>query len=109
MAKRQNLSAMSVDELLDLREQVSKLLAQKAAQLQQQISRLTSGGEGSGGRRAGRKAAAERGHALKGRKVPAKYRSKADPKVTWSGRGAVPRWMRDEMKGSKLKKEDFAI
>jgi DNA-binding protein H-NS len=108
MPKRQNLTAMSVDELLDLREQVSKLLAQKADQLQQQISRL-NGSETGGGRRAGRKPAAERGHALKGRKVPAKYRSKADPKLTWSGRGAVPRWMRDEMKSAKLKKEDFAI
>jgi DNA-binding protein H-NS len=29
--------------------------------------------------------------------------------VKWSGRGMMPIWMREEMKGTKLKKEDFAI
>jgi GGDEF domain-containing protein len=43
------------------------------------------------------------------RKVAAKYRSKKDPKLTWAGRGATPRWMRDEMKVGKLKKEAFLI
>ena len=45
----------------------------------------------------------------KGRKVAAKYRSKKDPKLTWAGRGATPIWMREEMKGTKLKKENFLI
>jgi DNA-binding protein H-NS len=43
------------------------------------------------------------------RKASPKYRSKKDPKVVWSGRGVTPVWMRDEMKGSKLKKDDFLI
>jgi hypothetical protein len=38
-----------------------------------------------------------------GRKVAPKYRSKKDPKLTWAGRGAIPLWMRDEMKAGKLK------
>src|SRR5712671_41842 len=46
---------------------------------------------------------------LKGRKVAPKYRSRKDPKLTWAGRGATPRWMRQEMKGGKLKKEAFLI
>jgi DNA-binding protein H-NS len=50
-----------------------------------------------------------RGSTLKGRKVAAKYRSKKDPKLTWAGRGATPRWMREEMKARKLKKEAFLI
>jgi DNA-binding protein H-NS len=29
--------------------------------------------------------------------------------VKWSGRGMTPIWMRDEMKGTKLKKDDFLI
>jgi DNA-binding protein H-NS len=29
--------------------------------------------------------------------------------VKWSGRGMTPVWMRAEMKGTKLKKEDFLI
>jgi DNA-binding protein H-NS len=27
----------------------------------------------------------------------------------WSGRGAMAGWMKEEMKGTKLKKEDFRI
>jgi len=46
---------------------------------------------------------------MKGRKVPPKYRSKANPTLTWAGRGATPRWMREEMKKRKLKKEAFLI
>ena len=46
---------------------------------------------------------------LKGRKVAAQFRSKKDPKQTWSGRGATPRWMKAEMKGTKLTKESFRI
>ena len=43
------------------------------------------------------------------RKATPKYRSKKDPKLLWSGRGVTPVWMREEMKGTKLKKEDFLI
>lgn len=42
-------------------------------------------------------------------KAPPKYQSKKDKSVKWSGRGMTPVWMRDEMKGTKLKKEDFLI
>jgi DNA-binding protein H-NS len=45
----------------------------------------------------------------KGRKVAPQFRSKKDPSVVWSGRGAIPRWMKEEMKGTKLKKESFRI
>lgn len=41
-------------------------------------------------------------------KVPPKYRSKQDPKKTWSGRGRKPRWVEEHLKkGGKL--EDLAI
>jgi DNA-binding protein H-NS len=46
---------------------------------------------------------------LKYHKVAPKYRSKKDPKLTWAGRGAIPWWMREEMKARKLKKEAFLI
>jgi DNA-binding protein H-NS len=38
-----------------------------------------------------------------------KYQSKKDKKHKWTGRGMLPAWMREEMKGTKLTKEDFAI
>jgi DNA-binding protein H-NS len=43
------------------------------------------------------------------RKAAPKYQSKATPSLKWSGRGMTPVWMRDEMKGTKLKKDDFLI
>jgi len=43
------------------------------------------------------------------RKASPKYRSRKDPKVVWSGRGVTPVWMREEMKGTRLKKDDFLI
>src|SRR5687767_11645939 len=43
------------------------------------------------------------------RKATPKYRSRKNPKILWSGRGVTPVWMREEMKGTKLKKDDFLI
>ena len=44
------------------------------------------------------------------RKKPApKYQSKRNRSLKWTGRGMLPTWMREEMKGTKLTKEDFAI
>ena len=95
MARTASLSSMSVEDLLKLRDDVGKVLSQKAVQLEDQLSKL--GGEG--GRRG-------RGSAMKGKKVPAKYRDKAGN--TWAGRGAQTVWLREKLKaGAKL--EDFAV
>ena len=42
-------------------------------------------------------------------KAKPKYQSKKHKRLKWSGRGMLPIWMREEMKGTKLSKEDFAI
>jgi len=42
-------------------------------------------------------------------KAKPKYQSKKHKQLKWSGRGMLPTWMREEMKGTKLTKEDFAI
>jgi len=42
-------------------------------------------------------------------KAKPKYQSKKQKSLKWSGRGMLPVWMREEMKGTKLTKEDFAI
>src|SRR5215510_8191592 len=76
MARTPSLSSMSVEALLKLRDDVGKVLSQRAVQLEEQLSKL--GGEVGGGRRSG----------LKGKKVPAKYRDKQGN--TWAGRGAQP-------------------
>ena len=38
-----------------------------------------------------------------------KYQSRKDKSLKWTGRGLMPRWMREEMKGTKLTKESFSI
>lgn len=44
------------------------------------------------------------------RKRPApKYQSKRNRSLKWTGRGMLPTWMREEMKGTKLTKDDFLI
>jgi DNA-binding protein H-NS len=92
---RANLGSMSVEALIKLRDEIGKVLDQRAAQLQSQLSRL--GGEI--GNRGGRSS-------LKGTKVPVKYRDKQGN--TWAGRGAQPVWLREKLKaGAKL--EDFAV
>jgi DNA-binding protein H-NS len=35
------------------------------------------------------------------------HRSKKDRKLNWSGRGSMPRWIREEMKAMKLKPDAF--
>jgi DNA-binding protein H-NS len=92
---------MTIESLIKLRDDVTTALTRKADELKGQLARL-SGGEAGNGR------VARRGK-LKGRKVPPKYRSRKNPKLTWAGRGAMPVWMRDEMKGTKLKKDNFLI
>jgi DNA-binding protein H-NS len=90
-----NLSSMSVDALLKLREDINKVLDRKANELRSQLSRL---GDASGRRK--------QASLLKGRKVPAKYRSPSGE--TWAGRGARPRWLVEAVKRGK-KVEDFLI
>lgn len=97
MARTPSLASLSVGELLKLRDEVGKVLSQKAAQLEEQLSML--GGEVGTARR-GRRSA------MKGRKVAVKYRDKEGN--TWAGRGAQPVWLRERLKaGAKL--EDFAV
>jgi DNA-binding protein H-NS len=88
---------MSVEELLKLRDDVGKVISQKAVQLREQLTLL--GGEVSTERR-GRRSS------LKGRKVAIKYRDKEGN--TWAGRGAQPVWLQEKLKaGARL--EDFAV
>ena len=95
MAKT-NLGAMSVEQLLQLRDDIGKELNRKSTELRSQLARL--GGEIASSR--------GRGGSLKGKKVPPKYRDRAGN--TWAGRGAKPRWLVAAIKEGK-KLEDFAI
>jgi DNA-binding protein H-NS len=98
------LASMSVDALLKMRDEIGDILSRRTDDLKRQLSELTGIGKAPQARRKTGKR-----KSLKGRKVAAQFRSKKDPKQTWSGRGATPRWMKAEMKGTKLTKESFRI
>jgi DNA-binding protein H-NS len=86
-----NLSSMSVDALLKLRDDIGEVLTRRAVQLRDELSKLGGG---------------ERRSSIKGRRVPVKFRDRSGNR--WAGRGAQPVWLREKLKaGAKL--EDFAV
>ena len=91
-----NLGSMSVEQLLQLRDEVGKELNRKSTELRSQLARLGADIAPSRGR----------GSSLKGKKVRPKYRDRAGN--TWAGRGAKPRWVVAAIKEGK-KLENFAI
>jgi len=91
-----SLSGMTVEVLMDLRKRVDETLRERRAELEKQLKAIV------GGARVVRSG----GSALRGRKVPPKYRAPSGE--TWAGRGAKPRWLVAAIKGGK-KLEDFLI
>jgi DNA-binding protein H-NS len=96
-----NLASMSVETLLDLRDDVGRALTRRAGDLRRQLAAL---GEdvSARGRRPGRVSK------MKGRMVPPKYRNPKNRSETWAGRGAMPKWMATEIDAGK-KQADFLI
>jgi DNA-binding protein H-NS len=82
-----NLKSMDVDALLSLRADIDKKLHQKRGELEQQLSRLGLGSVDGGGGFRKTRGRGGRGSAMKGRKVPPKYRGPGGE--TWAGRGAT--------------------
>ena len=77
-----NLSRMTVEALMDLRKRVDEMLHRRRAELEKQLERIAVVGDA--------RVVRGSGSALKGKKVPPKYRSPSGE--TWAGRGAKPRW-----------------
>jgi len=104
------LKSMSFDDLVALRDNVLRMISDKASSARRELEAKLSALEGlglggGGGAKRGPKA---RGSKLKGRKVPPKYRDPKDRSQTWAGRGATPRWLRAYIKAGR-KLEEFAI
>ena len=93
-----NLSRMTVEALMDLRKRVDEMLHQHRVKLQQQLERMGLVG--------GARVVRGGGSALRGRKVPPKYRGPSGE--TWAGRGARPRWLVAAIRGGR-KLDDFLI
>jgi len=98
---RVNLSGMSVEALIDLRKRVDETLVKRRAEIEKRLERMDRAIAVGGTRVVGGGKSA-----LKGRKVPPRYRGPSGE--TWAGRGARPRWLVAAIKGGK-KLEDFLI
>ena len=93
--------------IASLRKTLGAKIEEQRAYFERQLAGL---GGYTTGRRNGASAVAARARPAGTRKKPApKYQSKKNPKLKWTGRGVTPVWMREEMKGTKLKKENFLI
>jgi DNA-binding protein H-NS len=93
-----NLSRMTVEALMDLRKRVDETLNERRADLEKQLERIAVVG--------GARVVRGGGSALRGRKVPPKYRGPSGE--TWAGRGARPLWLVAAIKGVE-KLDDFLI
>jgi DNA-binding protein H-NS len=97
-----NLTRMTIEALMDLRTRVDEMLLQHRAEIEQQLERMDRTIAVVGRLRIVRGGR----NALRGRKVPPKYRSPTGE--TWASRGARPRWLVAAIKGGK-KLDDFLI
>jgi DNA-binding protein H-NS len=97
-----NLSRMTVEALMDLRMRVDKMLLEHRAEIEEQLERMDRTIAVVGRLRIVRGGRS----ALRGRKVPPKYRGPSGE--TWAGRGARPLWLVAAIKGGK-KLDDFLI
>lgn len=96
-----NLSGLNVEGLMELRKEIDVALEKRRAEIEKQLERMDLLHDENGARRGRRHASA-----LKGGKVPPKYRGPSGE--TWAGRGARPRWLVAAIKGGK-KLENFLI
>ena len=104
METEEELKTLDTDRLLELKDRIDEVLTDRRRQLEAQLERLT-------GRTAANSASGgdSQSYGQPKFRIPPRYRSKEDPTVTWSGRGVLPKWMREEMEGTSLTKEDFRI
>ena len=106
MAGKQ-IKTMEVGALLALRGKIDALLAARRRDLEAQLAALRAPdkiGNGSVANGAPKK----KRKGVRAKAKP-KYQSKKNKSLKWAGRGLTPVWMREEMKGTKLKKDDFLI
>jgi DNA-binding protein H-NS len=105
-----SVSAMDASQLRAHIDSLESMLAKKVNEQRSFLeSKLSELGSYVSAKATGAYRALMPSKAGKRAKAAPKYQSKKDKSVKWSGRGMTPIWMREEMKGTKLKKEDFLI
>jgi DNA-binding protein H-NS len=112
MNKKLDLDAMTVDEMWQLHEEVSRLLSVRLTsekrELEKRLEQLRHDRYAPSLRTNGSIKDAGRAPRRKYPQVRPKYQNSEIPSETWSGRGKTPRWLVAALKaGHKI--EDFVI
>jgi DNA-binding protein H-NS len=108
--KVQDLSSLTIDDLMELYERVGAFLAERLEhekrKLEDRLAKLSLRPASEHPR------GSDRSRATKPRRsypaVLPKYRNPADPSQTWAGRGKQPRWLVSQIKAGK-RVDDFLI
>jgi DNA-binding protein H-NS len=104
-----NLDVSQLRAQIDtLQNVLARKVSEQRAYFEAQLAQL-GGFVSRKGSAAAKPAALGNGRTGKRAKAKPKYQSKKNASVKWSGRGMTPVWMREEMKGTKLRKDDFLI
>jgi DNA-binding protein H-NS len=113
MSKELNLDAMSVDEMWQLHEEISRVLSVRLTSEKRELEKRLTQLRREKEMRQSEPADAQpvKGESRERRKYPRvfpKYRNPNEPSETWSGRGKQPRWLAAALKtGHTI--EEFAI
>ena len=112
MTKKMNLDSMSVDEMWQLHEEISRVLSVRLTsekrELERRLEQLRRDKQVPSLKSSNGMEDLARAPRRKYPRVHPKYQNPQVPAETWSGRGKTPRWLVAAMKtGHKL--EDFAI
>jgi DNA-binding protein H-NS len=111
MTKKLNLEAMSVDEMWQLHEEISRVLSVRLTsekrELEKRLAQLRREKETLQLEPVDAQAGAPRARRKYPRVFP-KYRNPNEPSETWSGRGKQPRWLAAALKAGRTI-EEFVI
>jgi DNA-binding protein H-NS len=111
VGKLMNFAKMEVGQLRayigDLEEQLAAKIQQQREYLESQLAGLQVYASNKAG--AAVRAVMRVPRTRKRAPVKPKYQSKKNKQLKWSGRGLMPVWMREEMKGTKLTRDSFLI
>jgi DNA-binding protein H-NS len=110
--KKNNLEAMSVDELWSLHEEITRILSERITsekrELEKRLAILNRGRDGIERGDTNQSYNADGKARRKYPRVFPKYRNPQMPSETWSGRGKQPRWLVAAIQSGR-KIDDFRI
>ncbi len=86
-----DIRSLDTQTLIDVRTLIDELLEQRRHLIERQLQQLSERPRPGS------------------QSIEPRYRSRRDFEKVWTGRGQLPRWMREEMAGTRLTKEDFRI